>query len=214
MLPNRRIPLTLLLAALAVAWGCDDQKTYRSTEAPYRTVSVDPGRDTATAERLNAQGLKHLADDDIEHAEQAFARALTADVEYGPAHNNLGKVFYQKRDWYRAAWEFEYAKKLLPQHPEPRNNLGLVLENAGEYDRAIEQYRESVALAPENMEYTANLARAMIRRGDRTKEVHDLLSQILAKDTRPAWLIWAQQQQLAMDAAPPIMAPYGSDTYE
>ena len=45
----------------------------------------------------------------MEKAEKLLKQALTADIGYGPAHNNLGKVYYHRQNFYLAAWEFEYA---------------------------------------------------------------------------------------------------------
>lgn len=175
--------------------GCVGTSADRSSNGVYRTISVDPRRDTEAAKGANRAGLEHLAKGETEQAADAFGRALTADVEFGPAHNNLGKVYYQQRDWYKAAWEFEYARKLLPKRAEPSNNLGLVLEETGSLDRAVDHYREAVGFDPDVIQYRANLVRALIRRGDRTEEVRSLLRQLLEKDTRPDWLIWARQQQ-------------------
>ena len=166
----------------------------RGGQPHYRTVRADPTRNPDAARRYNERGLDRLDAGDLDAAEKAFSQALAADVEFGPAHNNLGKVYFQQRDWYRAAWEFEYARKLMPRRPEPANNLGLVLERAGELDRAVERFREAVNLAPDHVEYKANLARALVRRGDRTREVRTLLEDVVAHDRRAHWITWAQRQ--------------------
>jgi Tfp pilus assembly protein PilF len=185
--------LTMVIAAT----GCASSPAYQSG-VNYRTINVEPLRDTDAARRLNREGLTHLSQNELDNAADAFERALTEDVEFGPAHNNLGKVFFLREDWYHAAWEFEYACRLLPNQAEPFNNLGLVHERVGELDRAIESYRKAASIAPKQIEYRANLARALVRRGDRTEEVYSLLEQILAEDNRPDWLNWARQQQVRM----------------
>lgn len=186
--------LGFIAFAACVVAGCQHAAPDADTQGNYRTIRTEPLRNTDAARRAHQQGLEHLDQQNLELAQKAFERALTADVEFGPAHNSLGKVYYQQQDWYRAAWEFEYAKKLMPRRPEPRNNLALVLEQAGELDRAIDLYREAVGLAPDNIRYRANLARALVRRGDRSREVRVLLEAILEEDTRPEWLTWAQSQ--------------------
>jgi hypothetical protein len=35
----------------------------------------------------------------------------------GPAHNNLGIVYYRQKKYYLAAWEFQYAAKLMAYSP-------------------------------------------------------------------------------------------------
>lgn len=194
MLERQALAL-LLVAALLSGAGCMNLAPASQPAGEYRTIMVDPRRDTEAAKQANRLGMEHMAEGEVAQAVVAFNRALTADVSFGPAHNNLGKAYYAQKEWYKAAWEFEYAKKLLPRHPEPRNNLGLVLEMAGELDRAAESYREAAALDGSNMQYCGNLARALVRRGDRTGELRSLLGQLVARDTRTEWLAWARLQQ-------------------
>jgi len=42
--------------------------------------------------------------------------------------------------FYAAANEFEWARKLMPGHPDPPTNLALTLERAGQEDRALAEY--------------------------------------------------------------------------
>ncbi len=192
---HRAMKHLCLALMLMAACGCNPNRVADAPIGNYRTITAEPRRDTEAAKRLNRVGLEHLAAGEYDEAVDAFVRALTEDVEFGPAHNNLGKVYYIQKNWYKAAWEFEYAGKLLPRHAEPRNNLGLVLEQAGELDRAVDQYRQAVGLEPGVIAYRGNLARALIRRGDRTDEVRKLLELIVENDTRPEWVLWARQQQ-------------------
>lgn len=194
---NRVAGACLLIAIASIGSGCADSPR-SDADGAYRTVRTEPLRDTESAKNENQLGMEHLDKNDLEKAGEAFRRALTADVSFGPAHNNLGKVYYKQKDSYKAAWEFEYAAKLMPKRGEPRNNLGLVLEDVGELDRAVDSYREAAKLEPDNIQYRGNLARALIRRGDRTDEVRGLLVQIIERDSRPEWLIWAKQQQASM----------------
>lgn len=196
--------VAVLLAAMALAVGCNNQQTVR-TDANYRTIQASPLQDTDAAKRLNQQGLAHLADGELEKAENTFKAAITEDIEYGPAHNNLGKVYYLQGDYYQAALEYDYARRQMPTHAGPRYNLGLIYERAAKQDapivnlnRAIEYYREAVALAPGNITYRAALAHALVERGDKTDELRDLLEQILEKDRRPDWITWARRQRAAL----------------
>jgi Flp pilus assembly protein TadD len=192
-----------LAGVLLAAGGCASSPWRSSGEGSYQTVTPEPRRDTDAARHDDEVGLDLLAQGKLDEAAEAFGRALTADVEYGPAHNNLGKVYYRQNDLYKAAWEFEYAKKLMPRRAEPRNNLGLVLEQAGELDRAVEEFGQAVALGAGNIEYRANLARVLVRRGDRTEEVRSLLRQVIKQDTRSEWVVWARQQLAILEESHP-----------
>ncbi|MFP4354519.1 MAG: tetratricopeptide repeat protein [Phycisphaerae bacterium] len=199
--PVREILLLLTTAAAALAVGCADRNDVES-DVRYRTVRAEPLRDTRKAQDLNARGIEQLRAGDLDAAEKTFRQAIEADVSYGPAHNNLGKVYLQKKDLHPAALEFQAAIDRMPDHAGPLNNLAMTWEQAwvvdpqlGSLDRAIELYRRAVQLDAENIRYKANLARALDRRGDRTDELRKLIDQILQQDTRADWLIWARKLQ-------------------
>jgi len=190
---NRAVTGCLLTAMLLICAGCLEFQM-KARSANNRTITTEPLRDAETAQRENSIGLEHLAGGETDQAIEAFKRAIEADVEFGPAHNNLGKAYFKQKKLYKAAWSFERARKLIPRNAEPLNNLGLVSERAGELDEAVEYYRQAVKLDPENISCRANLARAMILRGDRGNEVRSLLTQIIKEDDRPEWLLWARKQ--------------------
>jgi len=186
--------LLITAAIFLAATGCHHAERHQTGKDGYRTIPVELGRDTERAQSLAAEATLAINEGRLDDAEQLLRDALTADVMYGPAHNNLGQLYYQQQRYYEAAWEFQYAIRLMPHQPIPRNNLGLVFEANGQLDQAAEQYSLALAKEPDNPELLGNLARARMRRGDTGPEVRDLLRQIVMKDTRPAWRGWAEQQ--------------------
>jgi Flp pilus assembly protein TadD len=174
--------------------------------ASYQTATPDPLRDTdrARAEHARAVGLMEKGDYDA--AEAALKAALTVDVMFGPAHNNLGKVYFHKGELYLAAREFDYAMKLMPNQPEPANNLGLVFETRGRLDDAVSAYGKAAALEPDNVQIMGNWARARVarvRRGERDPDLVTLLNKLVARETRADWLAWEQRELLRQQAQPP-----------
>ena len=186
----RRLGAGLGLAWLA-AMGC-----HRSSMPPggYTTAAEDPRRDTEAARALNAEGVGRIEAGDLAKAERLFKEALTADVFHGTAHNNLGLVYYRQRRLYLAAWEFQYAVKLMPNRCEPRNNLGLVFEAVRQMDEAEKWYDEALALEPDNMETIGNLARALVRANRKDSKTRRILNEVVLKDTRPEWVAWAEER--------------------
>lgn len=198
-----RVASSVCVAAAVLAMaGCASHSAEDVATGPYRTVRAEPRRDTDAAKIANQAGLDHLAKGELDKAAEAFGRALTADVEFGPAHNNLGLVYLKQKDWYTAAREFDFACKLMPRRAEPRGNLGLVYEEAGETDRAVTYYREAISLDGDNVRFRANLVRALMIRGERTDEVRKLLQQVIEKDARVEWQVWAKQQLSLMRNKP------------
>jgi Flp pilus assembly protein TadD len=164
----------------------------------YNTIGTDPNRDTLAATQHNAEGLRLIEAECFDQAEEQLKLALDADLFYGPAHNNLGTVYLHNKDFYRAAWEFQYAAKLMPGKSEPLYNLGMVFEQIGDLDKAAARYTKAQELAPETIEIAANLARVYRRQDRRDDETRQLLRRIVMQDTREQWRQWAHEQLLLM----------------
>jgi len=201
--------------------GCA-KPAHPDAAANYQTVTADPRRNTDLASQLNAKGLEELAERDYAKAEKLFKEALQADMFFGPAHNNLGIAYYEQQKFYLAAWEFDYARKLMPNKPDPKHNLGMVMEAVGKLDEAAAHYEDALALAPDDPDTIANLARTLARRdmnystsrsGDRNvtgnadrasdrDRLRELLHEIILKDTRPEWITWAKDHLAILGPAP------------
>jgi len=196
-----KTPLIAAFVASILA-GCHLGRHEPSGEN-YRTVAADPRRDTESARAETVRGRALLEAGRLDQAEAAFKDALQADLFYGPAHNNLGTVYYRQKRHYLAAWEFQYAAKLMPARPEPKNNLGLVLEAVGRLDEAAGHYERALALASDSPELAGNLARCRIRQGRRDDETRELLQKVAMKDPRGEWADWARMQLIRLGRETP-----------
>ncbi|MBI5363325.1 MAG: tetratricopeptide repeat protein [Planctomycetes bacterium] len=148
-------------------------------------------RSTSEAERLT-QLAGELADGNPAQAELLLRQALTADLYHGPAHNNLGVLFLNAGKLYDASVEFEWARKLMPGHPDPRTNLAITLERAGRTSDAIDAYRAALEVAPEDLAATQGLASALLRSGRTDPALPQLLERITLQGSTEAWRAWAR----------------------
>jgi tetratricopeptide (TPR) repeat protein len=160
----------------------------------YETIEGNPHRDAQLAIRKNEHALRRMEHEDFAKAEELLQESLVADVTFAPAHNNLGHLYFLQQKYYLAAWEFEYAAKLMPTSGEPLNNLGLIYERIGRFDEAAQRYEAAIAINPESQEFASNLARLQVRRKDVTPETAQSLHEVLFKDDRPDWKDWAGEQ--------------------
>ncbi len=117
-------------------------------------------RDSVLARSLTEQAMELIEQSKWPQAEALLQKAIEADVMFGQAHNNLGSVYVHENNLYQAAWEFQYAAKLMPYQPEPRSNLGLVMEEAGKLDEAVDSYDQAIKIDPDNPQFVGNAARA------------------------------------------------------
>ena len=137
-----------------------------------------------------------VIDSDAKVAEGLLREALTADIFFGPAHNNLGVLFLKEGKLYEAAEEFEWARKLMPGHPDPRMNLALTLEQAGRVDEAIKTYETALEVYPGHIATTQALARLHVQSGRKNGELAGWLDVIALQGETAEWREWAAEQQM------------------
>jgi Tfp pilus assembly protein PilF len=173
------------------------------TSEDYETVAKDPRRDTEKARSQTAEAVEQIEAGRLDDAEKTLKAALIADLFYGPAHNNLGLVYYNQKRLYLAATEFQYAIKLMPGATQPHNNLGMVFESIGRLEEAEKNYDEALALEPENCEVAGNLARVRVRLNHKDDKTRRLLETVVMKSDRPDWVQWARDRLAAMGRPEP-----------
>lgn len=194
MMRNRVWMLLLCLPVCVLpVGGAGCASTGRS---PYNSVADAP-RNPLVAQRLTQQAAE-LLERDPEEAERLLRDALAADLFHGPAHNNLGVIHLARNEMYLAAEEFEWARRLMPGHPDPRLNLAMTLERVGRFDDAIDEYRSALEVHPGHIQTVQALARCKLRHGsddanDDPELVGDL-REIALRGDRAEWREWARRQ--------------------
>lgn len=179
--------LVLIVGGMVAAFmgGCSSTRM-----GPYQTPG-EVARNSVEAERLSREAAEIAAHDPAK-AEKMLREALTQDLYCGPAHNNLGVLYLKQGDLYRAATEFEWARKLLPGNPEPRINLALALERAGRTDEAISTYRTALEVRSEYVPAMQALTRLQLKSGKSDEKTTDYLRQIAMSGDTTGWREWAK----------------------
>lgn len=174
------------LGVALVAAGCAGPRE----SGPYQPQ--DGGqRDSVKAEELNREGAD-LLDSDPDEAERLLRDALTADLFFGPAHNNLGVLYLKRGKLYEAASEFEWARKLLPGHPDPRVNLALALETAGKTSEAMAAYDAALEVYPDYLPAVMGAASLALRSGREEERLRGWLEEIAFRVEEERWRDWAR----------------------
>jgi len=162
------------------------------TTGPYQPAS-ELSRDTTRAERLNREAAA-LMGEDPGRAEELLREALTCDLFFGPAHNNLGVLFLKLDKLYEAASEFEWARKLLPGHPDPRVNLALTMEKAGKTDDALAAYDAALEVYPGYLPAIMGAASLSLRTGREEARLREWLEAISLRARETRWREWSRGQ--------------------
>jgi tetratricopeptide (TPR) repeat protein len=177
----------VLLADLLIATGCGIR-----SRSPYADGRHEV-RDPVTAARLTIEAAD-LIDTEPERARALLREALAADLFHGPAHNNLGVLYLVRGDLYEAAHEFEWARKLMPGHPDPRLNLALTLERAGRIDEALATYETALEVYTGHLPTIQALTRCRVRHDRADDRVTERLQEIALRGQTKRWRDWAQRQ--------------------
>lgn len=176
---------------MLLAGGC--RSTDSRAPGPYQDQAVSSPQRTAEAERPTKRAAE-LVEDDPKRAEELLREALDHDLFFGPAHNNLGVVFLRQDRLYEAAGEFEWARKLMPGHPDPRLNLAITLERAGREEDAVAAYTAALEVYPDYLPAIQGLARQAVRDGVRDERLDGWLCEIAMRSTDPEWRAWARRE--------------------
>lgn len=160
--------------------------------SPYMAVAPG-GRDPARAQSLTRDAAALIASDPV-RAESLLREALAADLWHGPAHNNLGVLLLGQKRLYEAANEFEWARKLMPGHPDPRMNLALTLERAGRVDDAIAGYESALEVWPGHIQTVQAIARLQVRERREDDRLGAWLGEIALRGETEQWREWARSE--------------------
>jgi tetratricopeptide (TPR) repeat protein len=144
-----------LVAHLGISTSAREQQRLASAFArPTRSlaayVSFAEGRRYATV------GTREAA----QRAVEAMLRAVMLDPTFARAHYELGLLFMQSNNRWRAAGEFRRAAQLDPTIAEVHKYLGDLFASSPRrlYGQAIEAYRRALELDPEYAEAYLSLA--------------------------------------------------------
>lgn len=159
---------------------------------PYAPLT-EADRDSTLAGQLNEQASE-VMDTHSDKAEELLRKALAADLYCGPAHNNLGIIYLRRGDLFEAAGEFEWARKLLPGHPDPRMNLAMTLEAAGRTDDALAAYATALEVYPEHLPTMQAMASLQVRTGRADDRTRSMLREIAMRGEDDTWKSWARTQ--------------------
>ena len=183
---------TVVLAATLLACMAAGCRTAQEAGGPY-SPPTEATRDTANADRLVQEATAALAEDAAE-AEKLLRAALAADLFHGPAHNNLGVLLLGQGKLYEAAQEFEWARKLMPGHPDPRVNLALTLEAAGRDQEAFDSFETALEVYPGHLPAMMGAATVALRTRIEDERLEGWLREIALRAEEPAWREWAMAQ--------------------
>jgi len=103
----------------------------------------------------------------LDDAIETYEEILELDHDHAPACINLGTIFYNQRDFFRAEQLYRRATVADPSYALAFFDLGNVLDEMQRLHEAIEAYTQAIELVPQYADAHYNLALAFERQGER-----------------------------------------------
>jgi tetratricopeptide (TPR) repeat protein len=153
----------------------------RLADEPTRNVEAfaDYAQGRLFLDRLDAKG-------NVDHAVEAFERAVAKDPAFALAHAGLGSAYWAKfKETSDAAWTARAvdasleALRLNPNQAEVHVALGLIYQGLGRTPAAVDELQKALAIHP-------------------TDEAHRLIGDIFAKESRTDDAVAAYQRAIQL----------------
>src|ERR1044071_6776990 len=137
---------------------------------------------------LNKTGIAYHQMMQLDNARKSYEQALRQKKDYVEAMNNLGTVYYAKKNYRRAIGWYQRALKLAPQEVKSSSiymNLGTAYFARKKYEEATKAYQTAMQLDPEVFERHGNFGVMLEERTvEERAKYHFFLAKLYAKGGR------------------------------
>jgi Ca-activated chloride channel family protein len=124
-------------------------------------VSLDASAFDLKGIQNNNQGVKAFKEERLNDAYNAFVTSLS-ELPFSPEiHYNLGRTFFENKEYDKAQKEAKIAAKYAPEKSETKFQAlflqGASLGEAKKVDEAIAAYQEALEIKPDSVEVKTNI---------------------------------------------------------
>jgi Tfp pilus assembly protein PilF len=110
------------------------------------------------------KGLQQLKQGELETAKKSFEDVLEINSSHYLAHNNLGVIAFEKKDFVSAIEHYKKSIALYPIVSSVYHNLGLVYFETQKFDEAESVFKKGLRHDPQNPESYFNLANLFLKK--------------------------------------------------
>jgi tetratricopeptide (TPR) repeat protein len=186
----------ILLLTITLSAGCGHQT---------------PKPDPVKSSRLYTDGMRQIAAEKYDEADETFHQAIEADDTNADAYFQQGLPYLQLGAFSQAETSFTGAIIHDPGNPSARNNRGLMRKALGNLDLALEDFDKAIRIRPD-ASFQMNRADTLARLGHHPEVLSGFLIALEADPDNPylmnqvAWLWATSDDPEVKDAAEAIKA--------
>jgi len=116
---------------------------------------------------FNLRGLVYASQDQYESSLSSYKTAIEKDPNFSLAYNNIGLLFFNKKekDYKEAESYYKKSISINNQNIEPYNNLGTLYNALNKYEEAVNYFKKAIDLNPKAFFSHFNLGSTLITIG-------------------------------------------------
>jgi len=152
-----------------------------------------------------AEEFKRL--DDLDSAEKKYIEIIGFDSKNIKAFKELGRVYFEKKEYEEAKQTFEHILKLKEDDEDVYENLAGIAKERGNFDEARDEYLKSININKQNAQTYYSLASVYQAMGKWSEAVKTLKKALKIEPANPRYLdtmleisIIIKDKALALDA--------------
>jgi pentatricopeptide repeat protein len=158
------------------------KKDYREAIEAFRQGSPDD------PVLCNKVGIAYHQLTQLDNALRSYQRAVRLKKDYVEAINNIGTIYYARKNFRRAISYYNRAIKITPQDPKSASiysNLGTAYFARKQYKEAAEAFQTALSLDPEVFEHRSSFGVLLEERNvEERAKYHYYLAKVYAKNGR------------------------------
>ena len=124
-----------------------------------------------TIKEIFNQALQNHQNNNLDIAEKLYNKIIKIDPNHSDSLNNLGLLFFLKRDNIEAIKYFKKTLEINTNNVNAYYNLGLAFNEIAQYHEAIDSYEKTITLDPNYKNAYNNLALILYKLGDEAKAI-------------------------------------------
>lgn len=138
--------------------------------------------------QLFAQAEGLMKQDDLEGAEKKYIEIIGLDSKNIKAFKELGRVYFEKKEFEEAKQTFEHILKLKQDDEEVYGNLAQIAREKGDLDEARDEYLKSINFNKQNAQSYFDLAEVYEAMGKPQEAVKTLKKALKIEPANPKYL--------------------------